>query len=173
MAHLIVDVQDEICNPQGLRGTRETGRTARRIARLAPLFNRAGLTTFWIYTDRTFEGPQTAGGGFYAVRPRRTGRAILLPKSRNSAFAGTALNRELKERGITTLLISGFNLSACVIETARAARKLGYTVIILRDCTADDSTNTEYSARTARFCEQKGLFRDSGSVLESLKPAPR
>lgn len=53
-----------------------------------------------------------------------------------SAFAGSNLDGYLRRKGIKTLLLAGFALQACIESTARAAKDMGYDVIVVEDATA-------------------------------------
>jgi len=88
-----------------------------------------------------------------------------------NAFSDTSLDRVLKERGITDVLVAGMVTSLCIDSTGRAAYERGYSVRILSDCT---------SARTREeqdfFC--KNIFPlyagvlDSKQAIEQLSAVP-
>ena len=53
-----------------------------------------------------------------------------------NAFSNTALEHELRARGVTDVVIAGVVTSICVDSTARSAHDKGFTVHVLSDCTA-------------------------------------
>ena len=53
-----------------------------------------------------------------------------------SAFEGTDLDARLRQAGITRLWIGGLATDYCVLQTARDACALGYTVVVLGDAIA-------------------------------------
>ncbi len=57
-------------------------------------------------------------------------------KSVNSAFIGTSLERDLRTRGIATLVIVGLTTNHCVSTTARMAGNLGFQTFVVSDATA-------------------------------------
>ncbi|GLC33281.1 hypothetical protein PLESTB_000351200 [Pleodorina starrii] len=54
-------------------------------------------------------------------------------------FASTNLDFILRQRGIRTVVLSGFLTNCCVESTMRSAYELGYNVITLKDCCAATS----------------------------------
>lgn len=53
-----------------------------------------------------------------------------------SGFANTDLDFQLKQRGITHVIIVGLLANTCIESTARFAMELGYHVTLVRDATA-------------------------------------
>jgi nicotinamidase-related amidase len=66
----------------------------------------------------------------------KTGELTVSGRTGVSAFAGSNLDSTLRRRGIDTLFLAGFSLSACVESTARHAKDLGYRVYVVEDATA-------------------------------------
>jgi nicotinamidase-related amidase len=66
--------------------------------------------------------------------------AVVVDKSRYSAFKGSALHNHLQSRGADTLIISGSETDVCVLATVLDAVDLGYRVIVVRDaiCSSSD-----------------------------------
>jgi len=59
-----------------------------------------------------------------------------LPGKRGmSCFSNTELDKALKSRGVTHLMIAGAFTSLCIDSAGREALDLGYKVIMLSDCT--------------------------------------
>ncbi|MGQ9871976.1 cysteine hydrolase family protein [Leptodesmis sp.] len=53
-----------------------------------------------------------------------------------NAFINTNLDKILKQRGITNIVLAGAVTSICIDSTGRAAHEKGYHVKILSDCTS-------------------------------------
>jgi nicotinamidase-related amidase len=60
---------------------------------------------------------------------------LILDKNLPGCFTNTSLESWLKERGVTTLTISGYMTHICCDTTARQAMHLGYKVEFLSDAT--------------------------------------
>ncbi|NHJ47659.1 MAG: cysteine hydrolase, partial [Asgard group archaeon] len=54
-------------------------------------------------------------------------------KTVGSAFEETSLHEDLQKKGIETLVITGLMTNACINKNSRAAKKLGYKVILVSD----------------------------------------
>ena len=59
---------------------------------------------------------------------------IIVPKRRYSGFTQTSLDMSLRERGITTVIVTGVVTNICVRSTVNDAYFLQYDVIVPRDC---------------------------------------
>jgi nicotinamidase-related amidase len=66
--------------------------------------------------------------------------AIVIDKSRYSAFKGSGLHNQLQSRGADTLIITGSETDVCVLATVLDGADLGYRVIVVRDaiCSSSD-----------------------------------
>jgi len=60
----------------------------------------------------------------------------IIDKSTNSAFIGTTLERELREAGITRVVIAGVITNNSVEATARMSGNFGFDTIVVSDATA-------------------------------------
>ncbi len=154
-----IDVQREFCDPAyGERGNERTAAVSKRIASIAPEFNKLGMDTCWVYYDRYLEADpfERAFGGPYAVKPSLTD--LFANKNTDSAFETKAspFQALLKQKRKTTLLVAGFNLTACVKRTVHSALQEGYTVILLHDLCENDNANTASPKKFDMFKRQTG-----------------
>ncbi|GAA4843544.1 cysteine hydrolase family protein [Saccharopolyspora rosea] len=62
---------------------------------------------------------------------------IVVRKTRVGAFSTTDLDQQLRDRGITTLLLAGISTSGVVLSTARDAADRDYRLLVLTDACAD------------------------------------
>ncbi|NCC23251.1 MAG: cysteine hydrolase [Alphaproteobacteria bacterium] len=131
-AVLLIDVQSRYCSRlEG--GTVETESIAHRIGGLAPQFRQAAAPVYAIY----YRHPGLSRGkvDFFGFRPEGD---TVIGKDTTSAFEGAELKGSLQKGGFRTLLVMGFNQSACVYATVRDPLGEGYRVWVAADCTADD-----------------------------------
>ncbi len=169
-AHLCIDVQryyfSEVPKESDLREevlldgryATEARNTARNIARIKPLFNKAGLCkTIMIYH-------KPAGEEFFLVEPSGKEGDIVLPKDNFSAFDGTALDETLVDMGIRNLILTGGYTGQCVNTTACDGLEKGYNVFVLADCVFD-------IVDPDRFFYNASLKRSFTSCSEPVKEA--
>ncbi|KAJ5911976.1 Isochorismatase-like protein [Penicillium subrubescens] len=64
----------------------------------------------------------------------------------SSSFSNTDLEYQLRQHDITHVVIAGLVTNSCVESTARAARELGFHVILITDATAAFSIELEKAA---------------------------
>lgn len=74
------------------------------------------------------------GAEFYRIKPLPDEPVII--KHRYSAFLNTDLDMVLRNRGMKTLVVTGYTTNACVETTARDAYMHDYYVIVAGDCCA-------------------------------------
>jgi nicotinamidase-related amidase len=64
-------------------------------------------------------------------------------KTVGSAFEETSLHEDLQKNGIKTLVLTGLMTNACINKNSRAAKKLGYNVILVSDAHSRDAKEEE------------------------------
>jgi nicotinamidase-related amidase len=62
---------------------------------------------------------------------------ISVRKVRVGAFSTTDLEQQLRERGVTTLILAGISTSGVVLSTVREAMDRDYQILVLNDACAD------------------------------------
>lgn len=78
----------------------------------------------------------TWGGEFHPDFQPQPGDTIVAEHWAQSGFANTDLDMQLKQRGITHVVLVGVVANTCVESTGRFAMELGYHVTLVRDATA-------------------------------------
>jgi nicotinamidase-related amidase len=78
----------------------------------------------------------TWGGEFREEFKPRDGDVVVQQHWGQSGFANTDLDMQLKQHGVSHVVIVGLLANTCVESTARFAMELGYHVTLVRDATA-------------------------------------
>jgi nicotinamidase-related amidase len=76
------------------------------------------------------------GGEFHPDFQPQPGEVIAQEHWGSSGFANTDLDMQLKQHGITHVVLVGLLANTCIEATARFAMELGYHVTLVRDATA-------------------------------------
>ena len=76
------------------------------------------------------------GGEFHVDFAPRDGDVVVHQHWGQSGFANTDLDMQLKQYGITHVVLVGLLANTCIESTARFAMELGYHVTLVRDATA-------------------------------------
>jgi nicotinamidase-related amidase len=76
------------------------------------------------------------GGEFHADFAPREGDVVVHQHWGQSGFANTDLDMQLKQHGVSHILLVGLLANTCIESTARFAMELGYHVTLVRDATA-------------------------------------
>ena len=99
---------------------------------------------------------------------------LALERPRLSGFLGTALDLELRARGRTDLLVTGFPLELGADCTMREANDLGYECLLVEDgCTAADRETFAGAVRSVQM--SGGIFgavATTDEVLALLRHVP-
>jgi nicotinamidase-related amidase len=111
------------------------------------------------------DAPATAVHGDIAPQPGD----IVVRKTRVGAFSTTDLDRQLKERGIVTLLLAGIATSGVVLSTVRDAADRDYQVFVVADAGADRDPDVHEFLITKVFPSQAHVVRvaDLDQMLSS------
>ena len=91
--------------------------------------------------------PGSTGPGSVETPPEVTpqeGDYVVL-KPRFSAFFGTSLDRQLKDRGVDTVVLIGTTTPNCIRSTCYDALSLNYNVVVIEDATSSRSEQVQKS----------------------------
>jgi len=108
------------------------------LARTASLLERArtrGVPILHVQHDGGAGDPLGKPGPGFEIHPDvapRPGEPVI-EKNRCSAFPGSTLDAQLKQLGITRLVIAGMQTEYCIDTNCRAAADLGYKVVLAKD----------------------------------------
>jgi len=96
---------------------------------------------------------------------------LIVDKLGFSAFAGTALAADLRERGITALAICGVTTNVCVLATLYAAVDEGFDCVLVTDAVAADEP--VITAQTVAVIRHEGMLFGARTTVEDLVRALR
>ncbi|HEX7913383.1 MAG TPA: isochorismatase family cysteine hydrolase [Paraburkholderia sp.] len=88
----------------------------------------------------------TWGGEWHPDFVPQEGDIIIQEHWGQSGFANTDLDFQLKQQGITQVIVVGLLANTCIESTARFAMELGYHVTLVRDATAAFSKEMMHAA---------------------------
>jgi nicotinamidase-related amidase len=94
--------------------------------------------------------------------------AWIFDKSVYSAFATGTLHRELRQSGVTTLIVTGAETDVCVLSTVLAAVDLGYRIIVVKDglCSSADESHDALLGLYARRFDLQVELTEADRLLE-------
>jgi len=136
-ALLLIDVQQGFDAPGW--GERNNPDAERNIARLLEAWRNAGWPVLHVQhisvEPGSVLGPGQPGS---ELKPEAMPAPDepLFQKNVNSAFIGTDLEAQLRERGIEALVLVGLTTNHCVSTTARMSGNLGFDTYVVDDATA-------------------------------------
>jgi nicotinamidase-related amidase len=139
-ALVVIDAQQEYFAPLGNVVLPDGPAAVKQIARALAWARATGVPVVHVVHESRRAQPGTFAPGSPAleIRPeaRPAGGEPVMTKHLPGSFTGTDLERWLRERGVTRLVVSGFMTQMCVDTTARQAAHLGFAVTVLADATA-------------------------------------
>ncbi|MER5489623.1 isochorismatase family cysteine hydrolase [Streptomyces sp. NPDC002490] len=90
---------------------------------------------------------------------------LVLPKSSPDGFLDTGLDRVLRERGVTEVVVTGFATEFCVDSTARRALALGYDLLLV----SDGHTTSVRDEDTAAFAAAAASIRHHNAIFRTIR----
>ena len=136
-ALIIIDVQKAIdASYHAAHGARNNVDAEGKIARLLAAWRRDGRAIIHVRHDSTFSEsayrPGQQGNDFKEEVAPLSGE-VIIPKTTNSAFIGTALDATLRASRIRTLIVTGVSTNNSVEATVRMAGNLGFDTYLVAD----------------------------------------
>lgn len=96
---------------------------------------------------------------------------VLIEKRQWGAFHGTALEQQLRRRGIDTIILAGIATNFGVESTARAAFDAGYKLVFAEDAMSSIDAEMHRFA-TERMFPIIGRVRSTAELLQALSVNP-
>ena len=138
-ALLLVDIQKGFENENHWGGNRNNKDAELKCATLLDKWRSLKLPIFHI-----MHGSQDPNSPLHPSKPGFKLHDAIQPASNeptivkdvNSAFIGTDLEQQLKDKAITTLVIAGLTTNHCISTTTRMAGNLNFKTFLISDATA-------------------------------------
>jgi nicotinamidase-related amidase len=162
-ALILVDIQAGFDDPKW--GPRNNPGAEQNARRLLLAWRAAGRPIFHVQ-----HASQHLSSPLHPSRPGFQFKALVMPeegepvitKNVNSAFIGTTLDEQLRDRGIHEIVIVGLTTPHCISTSTRMAGNLGYTVYLVADATAAfQLTNVD-----GTLCDAETVHRVSLTTLD-------
>jgi len=93
---------------------------------------------------------------------------LLITKRHWGAFAGTELERELKRRGIDTVVLGGISTNAGVESTARQGTGLGFAFVVVEDACATSMGEEAHRFVFEKIFPRLARVRKTDEVIAAL-----
>jgi nicotinamidase-related amidase len=97
---------------------------------------------------------------------------VVFQKNVNSAFIGTELETYLKEKLITSVVITGLSTQHCVSTTTRMSGNLGYQTYLVEDAIAayeiTDHNGNYHSAEDVQKFEVAALHKEFATIVKTV-----
>ena len=170
-ALILIDVQTGFDEPYW--GKRNNPQGEATIAKLLKLWRERGAPVIHIrHSSTNPQSPLWREKSGFEFKPE----AMPLPgepiytKQVNSGFIGTTLEADLREKGITELVMVGYTTNHCVSTTARMAGNLGFAVWLVADgCVTHDRVGYDgkhWDAQTLHETALASLKDEFATVLD-------
>ena len=136
---LLIDIQNDYF-PNGKYELYQPESAANQAKNVLQIFREHGLPVFHVQhinpsPDAAFFVPNTEGVSIHKSVYPQTGE-IVIEKHTPDSFYQTILKSELDKKDIRQLVVCGMMTQMCVDTTVRAAKNLGYEIILLEDACA-------------------------------------
>ncbi len=139
IALLLIDIQEGLNQSEYWGGSRNNPMAESNCGIILNYFRSKEWPIFHVqHASTNPESPLFPGKPGQAIKAEvaPTEGEMVINKSTNSAFVGTALDEELKSQGITAVIIVGLTTDHCVSATVRSSADLGYKTTLIADATA-------------------------------------
>jgi ureidoacrylate peracid hydrolase len=155
-AVVVVDMLNDFVEEGGAMPLPDGRRLLGPINRLLNAARQAGARVFWVcdrhhdladreFTKRAAHCMAGTWGAEIVTALSRAPEDRVICKRRYSGFFGTDLDLQLRELGVSQLVVTGVVTNICVRSTVHDAFFLGYDVVVPEDCVAATSVREQES----------------------------
>ena len=103
-----------------------------------------------------------------ALRTRQ-GDIVVKEHWAQSGFANTDLDQQLRQHGITHVIVVGLLANTCIVSTARYAMELGFNVTLVRDATAAFTREMMHAAHVLNGPTYAHAILNTRELIEALE----
>lgn len=123
-----------------------------------------------LMTRKTF-AKDSWGGEWHPEFGPQAGDIVVHEHWASSGFANTDLDFQLKQHGISHVILVGLLANTCVETTARYAQELGYHVTLVKDATAAFQREMMHAAHELNGPTYAHSIVDTRALLQALPHA--
>lgn len=177
-ALLLIDIQTGLDDHAFYGGNRNNPDAEENMAAILQKWRGSCLPVYHVHHSSTNpESPLHPSKPGFAVKQglEPTSDEPCYTKNVNSAFIGTSLEVDLKDAGITTVVIVGLTTNHCISTSTRMASNLGFETFLVSDATAtfdrvalDGSTIPSETIHQSELASLNGEFATVLSTSELL-----
>ena len=148
--HVAIDVTKPYSDPRYL-GSEETKEAAINIATTAAWLNELSIPTCWVMSNPDKDAVPNERN-LYLARPEKND--YLVSRSGDSVLSSKGFIDILSKNPYKNIIVSGFNSSACVLESVLDFSYFErFNITVLSDCTAN-------GGRASHLLEKEGISED-------------
>ncbi len=111
------------------------------------------------------------GGEWHPDYAPQAGDIIIKEHWAQSGFANTDLDQQLKQHGVSHVIVVGLLANTCIESTSRYAMELGYHVTLVRDATAAFSRDMMHAAHELNGPTYAHAIVRTGELVSALPVA--
>ncbi|WP_219217599.1 isochorismatase family cysteine hydrolase [Variovorax boronicumulans] len=123
-----------------------------------------------LMTRKTF-AKDSWGGEWHPEFGPQAGDIVVHEHWASSGFANTDLDFQLKQHGISHVILVGLLANTCIETTARYAQELGYHVTLVKDATAAFQREMMHAAHELNGPTYAHSIVDTRALLQALPSA--
>lgn len=173
-ALLLIDIQKGLDEYEYYGGNRNNLNAEENAGRLLNYWRKNNWPIFHVKHNSTSEkSPLREGKPGNEIKDivKPMGDEPVFEKNVNSAFIGTDLENQLKNKGIKKLIIVGLTTEHCISTSTRMAANLGFETYLITDATAAfDKTGRDgkkYPAELVHEIEMANLHGEFATVMNT------
>ena len=122
-----------------------------------------GIKLFRVFEEGKF------GSRYYDPLLPQQGDLISSHHTCSSGFAETDLHEQLKQHGISHIVIIGYTSNTCVEATARSAVDLDYHVTLVTDAVASWTPEEHYAATEVNYYSLASMVTSTDKIIKDIQ----